>query len=52
VRRIAAQGRSYICFGPMSPVKVPLPALAHALNHVGRQQRPRWNCVEPTRRTR
>ncbi|WP_286775762.1 hypothetical protein, partial [Pseudomonas sp. UBA800] len=27
-RRFAAQGRSYICFGPVTPVRLPLPALS------------------------
>jgi len=27
-RRFAAQGCSYICFGPVTPVRLPLPALS------------------------
>ena len=50
-RRIAGKPGPTVCFGPVTPVKVPAPALVHVLSHVERRQRPHRNRVMPTRRT-
>ncbi|MFJ4354583.1 hypothetical protein ACIPZ5_27295, partial [Pseudomonas sp. NPDC089428] len=49
--KLDRQQSIYICFGPIIPVKVPLPALVHVLSRPKRQHCPPQYRVLQTRRT-